>query len=84
MRKTVRNLALVFCLFTFLLIVLGGGLRLNPGGALLAAATGTPLLIHAFNRSAARPREFVTRPEATEAPLTTTNSARKQRRAAQP
>jgi hypothetical protein len=30
--------------------VLGGGLHLNPGGAFLAAATGTPLAIHVFNR----------------------------------
>jgi hypothetical protein len=48
--KTAKNVVLVFCLFTFLLIVLGGGLRLNPGGALLAAATGTPLLIYVFQR----------------------------------
>ena len=85
MRKTVKNAGLVFCLFTFLLIVLGGGLRLNPGGALLAAATGTPLLIHAFHRSAGRPREFVTRPEATEAPPDDSELRTvKQRRAAQP
>lgn len=42
--------ALVVCLFLFLFIVIGGGLHLNPGGALLAAATGTPLAIHVFNR----------------------------------
>lgn len=45
MRKRLKNVALVLCLFMFLLIVLGGGLRLNPGGAFMAAATGTPLLI---------------------------------------
>jgi hypothetical protein len=49
MRKKLKNYALVFCLFTFLFIVLGGGLRLNPGAALVAAATGTPLLVYAFN-----------------------------------
>jgi len=27
-----------------------GGLHLNPGGALLAAATGTPLVVYAFHR----------------------------------
>lgn len=48
LRKRVKNGALVFCLFLFLLIVLGGGLRLNPGGAIMAAATGTPLLIYVF------------------------------------
>ena len=42
--------ALVFCLFVFLFIVLGGGLHMNPGGAFLAAATGTPLMIYVFNR----------------------------------
>lgn len=49
MRKKVKNGALVFCLFMFLLIVIGGGLRLNPGGAFMAAATGTPLLIYVFH-----------------------------------
>jgi len=46
----VKQLALVICLFLFLLVVLGGGLHLNPAGAFLAASTGTPLAIHAFNR----------------------------------
>lgn len=41
---------LVVCLFLFLFVVIGSGLHLNPGGAFLAAATGTPLLIHVFNR----------------------------------
>lgn len=49
MRRRLKSFALVFCLFTFLLIVVGGGLRLNPGAAFLAAATGTPLLVYAFN-----------------------------------
>ena len=42
--------SLVVCLFLFLFVVIGGGLHLNPGGAFLAAATGTPLAIHVFNR----------------------------------
>lgn len=42
--------SLVLCLFLFLFVVIGGGLHLNPGGAFLAAATGTPLVIHVFNR----------------------------------
>ena len=50
MHRKVKNYALVNCLFVFLFVVLGGGLHLNPGGALLAAATGTPLVIYAFNR----------------------------------
>ena len=55
MRKRVKNSALVFCLFLFLWIVLGGGLRLNPAGAFLAAASGTPLLIYVFHCLVMRP-----------------------------
>lgn len=58
MRKRVKNAGLVFCLFMFLLIVLGGGLRLNPGGAFMAAATGTPLLIYVFHSLVMRPAAF--------------------------
>ena len=50
MYRKVKNYSLVICLFIFLFVVVGGGLHMNPGGALLAALTGTPLLIHAFNR----------------------------------
>lgn len=46
----IKQASLVVCLFLFLFVVLGGGLHLNPGGAFLAAATGTPLVIHVFNR----------------------------------
>lgn len=66
MRKKLKSSALVFCLFTFLWIVLGGGLRLNPGGAFLAAATGTPLLVYAFNCFTLRSREITFRPEESE------------------
>lgn len=45
-----KHYALGTCLFTFLFVVLGGGLHLNPGGAFLAALSGTPLVIHVFNR----------------------------------
>ena len=48
-----KQAALVVCLFLFLFVVIGGGLHLNPGGALLAAATGTPLVIHVLNRRCA-------------------------------
>lgn len=41
---------LIVCPFPFLFVVIGGGLHLNPGGAFLAAATGTPLVICFFNR----------------------------------
>jgi hypothetical protein len=49
-RPKLKKISLVSCLFLFLLVVLGGGLRLSPAGSLLAAATGTPLIVHAFNR----------------------------------
>lgn len=50
MRRKLKSIFLAMSLFLFLLVVVGGGLHLNPAGALLAAATGTPLIIHAFNR----------------------------------
>lgn len=49
MKETVKRYSLVFCLFTFLFVVVGGGFHLNPGGAFLAALSGTPLIIYAFN-----------------------------------
>ena len=50
MHSKVKNYSLVLCLFVFLFVIIGGGLHMNPGGAFLAAATGTPLVIYAFNR----------------------------------
>ena len=50
MPAKIKQVALITCLFLFLFVVIGGGLHLNPGGAFLAAATGTPLVIHFFNR----------------------------------
>ena len=50
MHSKVKNYALVCCLFVFLFVTIGGGLHMNPGGAFLAAVTGTPLMIYAFNR----------------------------------
>jgi peptidoglycan/LPS O-acetylase OafA/YrhL len=50
MRQKFKHILLVLCLFLFLLVVLGGALRLTPGDALLGAAIGTPLVIHVFNR----------------------------------
>src|SRR5215469_6122002 len=48
MRDRPKNYGLVICLFVFLFVIIGGGLHLAPGGAFLAAVTGTPLVIHAF------------------------------------
>ncbi len=47
----VKQAWLVTCLFLFLFVVIGGGLHLSPAGAFVAAATGTPLVIHLLNRS---------------------------------
>jgi len=44
-----KQYALGACLFSFLFVVIGGGLHLNRGGAFLAALSGTPLMIHMFN-----------------------------------
>ena len=56
MRTKIKQYSLIVCLFLFLFVVIGGGLRLNPGGAFIAAASGTPLLIYAFNRRLERGR----------------------------
>ena len=50
MHSKARNYSLVFCLSVFVFVIIGSGLHLNPGGAFLAAATGTPLMICVFNR----------------------------------
>ena len=54
MHSKARNYSLVFCLFVFVFVIIGSGLHLNPGGAFLAAVTGTPLVIYAFHRKANR------------------------------
>jgi hypothetical protein len=48
MQEKMKNYVLVTCLFVFLFMVIGGGFHLTPGAALIAAASGTPLVIHAF------------------------------------
>jgi len=50
MRCTLKNYALSMCLFVFLFVMIGGGFHLGPGGALLGAISGTPLVIFACNR----------------------------------
>jgi hypothetical protein len=54
---------LVCRLFVFLFIVVGGGLRLNPGGAFLAAATGTPVIIGGFTRLCGRGHKEASSPK---------------------
>jgi hypothetical protein len=53
MRMKAKRISLAACLFLFMFVVIGNGLRLNPAGAFLAAATGTPLLIYVFNQRSA-------------------------------
>lgn len=50
MRWKVKTYCLGLCLFVFLFVVIGGGLHLGAGGALLGAISGTPLVIFAYNR----------------------------------
>ena len=50
MRTKAKRISLVACLVLFLFVVIGNALHLNPAGAFLAAATGTPLLIYVFNQ----------------------------------
>ena len=50
MKMKAKRISLVVCLFLFLFVVIGNGLHLNPAGAFLAAATGTPLLLYLFNQ----------------------------------
>ena len=59
MQQRTKETLLMICLFLFLLVVLGGGLHLSPSGALLAAVTGTPLIVHVFNLWSRRYREGV-------------------------
>ena len=50
MQGRLKNYALVICLFVLLFVIIGSGLHLNPSGAIIAAATGTPLVIYVFHR----------------------------------
>jgi hypothetical protein len=48
-KEKLKSYSLVVCLFTFLFVLIGGGFHLTPGGAFIAAVSGTPLVIYAFN-----------------------------------
>jgi hypothetical protein len=63
MPNRLKNYALVICLFVFLFVIIGSGLHLAPGGAFLAAVTGTPLHVYTFqSRFAAGPSHDDGRP----------------------
>ena len=50
MHGSLKNYALVICLFVFLFVSIGNGLHLTSGAAFVGALSGTPLVIFAFNR----------------------------------
>jgi hypothetical protein len=50
MWSRLKTYSLVACLFVFLFLVVGAGLHLSPTGALAAALSGTPLVIHVVKR----------------------------------
>ncbi len=54
MKEKLKRYSLGLCLFVFLFVVIGSGFHLNPGGAFIAALSGTPLVICAFNRWSGR------------------------------
>ncbi len=54
MKEKLKRYSLGVCLFVFLFVAIGGGFHLNPGGAFVAALSGTPLVICAFNRWSGR------------------------------
>ena len=50
MPERLKQCSLVLCLFVFLFVIIGNGFHLKPGGAFVAALSGTPLVIYAFKR----------------------------------
>ncbi len=67
--ERIKNAGLVFCLFVFLLVIFSSYFRANELGSLCGALTGTPLLVHVFNRLAPLRREPETTTESREASL---------------
>jgi hypothetical protein len=53
MKQKTKSYCLVACIFLFLLVVLGSGLRLSPTSALITGVAGTPLVVAAWNRRSA-------------------------------
>jgi hypothetical protein len=62
MQERLKSYVLVICLFVFLFVIIGGGLHLNPGGAFLAAVTGTPLVIYVFRSRSGRAHSPINKP----------------------
>jgi len=55
--ERMKNAALVCCLFIVLLVIFSSYFRASAVGTFSGALTGTPLLVHVFNRVAPRRRE---------------------------
>ena len=49
MQEKTKKHTLGFCLFVFLFVIVGGGFHLTSAAAFIAAGSGTPLVIYAFN-----------------------------------
>jgi len=64
MQQKIKNYVLAACLFVFLFMVIGGGFHLAPGSAFIAAASGSPLVIYAFNRRYIAQARVAERPRA--------------------
>ncbi|MCZ2155607.1 MAG: hypothetical protein LC114_17185 [Bryobacterales bacterium] len=67
--ERIKNAALVFCLFVFLLVIFSSYFRANELGSLCGALTGTPLLVHVFNRLMSLGRGPELKAHSREAPL---------------
>jgi hypothetical protein len=49
MQEKLKKYTLGFCLFVFLFVIIGGGFHLTSAATFIAAVSGTPLVIYAFN-----------------------------------
>jgi hypothetical protein len=67
--ERIKNGALVFCLFVFLLVIFSSYFRANELGSLCGALTGTPLLVHVFNRLMSLRHDSESKPHSREVPL---------------
>lgn len=48
--ERLKKYGLGVCLFVFLFVIIGGGIHLSSGAALIGALSGTPLVIYGFDR----------------------------------
>jgi len=50
--ERLKNAALILCLFIVLVVIFSSYFRASEVGTFFGALTGTPLLVHVFNRLA--------------------------------